>query len=151
MPDIALRIAAVLFLAVLFVSGGCLHKKTAIPRYDAHSLHEDYLAHRQHAADLEGRVVNISGTVTRLDQSFMRSVYLVLDDRVVVYIRQDQVYRLGELKVGVGDHVTCAGIFGGSSLVAQYTTAAGGAVLVLDNAEVTGVSGSWLPQLPLWR
>ncbi len=142
------RGALVIVLAALLL-GGCLGKKSAIPRYSASSLHADYMAEKKHVTDLDGRVVNISGTVTRLDQSLMRSVYLVLDGNIVVYIRKDQVHKLGEIGVGVGDHITCTGVFGGRSVVSKYTTASEGDVLVLDNAEVIGVSESWIPELPL--
>ncbi len=114
-------------------------------QYDASNLYRAYMRDDAEVTELDGRVINVTGTVTRVDQSTARNLFVELDHRIIVFIRQDQVVRLGEMGIKVGDAVSAVGVFGGKSAVTKWTTASGNAVLVLENGEIAGRTTSWLP------
>ena len=133
---------------VVLVLAACIPQRRSgqtLPQYSASALYRDWEMGDERVQALEGRVVNVTGTISRMDLSAGRQFFIELDSRLIAFIRKDQVHTIGEKGFAVGDSVSIAGEFAGRSAVARWSTSASNSVLVVENAEVVGKSESWWP------
>lgn len=109
---------------------------TKLKNYSANELYRGYLAKDQVVLDLDGKIVHVEGTITRIDQSKLNDVFIELNSRVIVILRKDEVIKISKIGLKNGDIVTIVGNFEGEGVLSKWLTNATNRVLVIENGQI---------------
>lgn len=109
---------------------------TKLKNYSANELYRGYLAKDQVVLDLDGKIVHVEGTITRIDQSKLNDVFIELNSRVIVILRKDEVIKISKIGLKNGDIVAIVGNFEGEGVLSKWLTNATNRVLVIENGQI---------------
>ncbi|MEZ6852738.1 hypothetical protein [Halodesulfovibrio aestuarii] len=104
--------------------------------YSANELYRGYLAKDEVILALDGRIVHVEGTITRIDQSKLRDVFIELNSRVIVILRKDEITKISKIGLKNGDTITIEGNFDGEGVLSKWLTNANNKVLVIENGQI---------------
>ncbi|OBQ51756.1 hypothetical protein [Halodesulfovibrio spirochaetisodalis] len=85
---------------------------------------------------LDGKIVHVEGTITRIDQSKLNDVFIELNSRVIVVLQKDEIVKISKIGLKDGDTITIVGNFEGEGILSKWLTNAENRVLVVEDAQI---------------
>lgn len=107
-----------------------------LKNYSANELYRGYLAKDEVVLALDGKIVHVEGTITRIDQSKLNDMFIELNSRVIVILRKDEIGKISKIGLKNGDTITIVGNFEGEGVLSKWLTNANNRVLVIENAQI---------------
>ena len=104
--------------------------------YNANALYRRYLAKDETVASLDGKIVHVEGTISRIDQSKLNDVFIELNSRVIVLLKDDEVSKISQIGLKNGDYLRVVGNFEGEGVLSKWLTNANNRVLVVDEGQI---------------
>ncbi|SIN86668.1 hypothetical protein [Halodesulfovibrio marinisediminis] len=104
--------------------------------YSANELYRGYLAKDEVVLALDGKIVHVEGTITRIDQSKLNDVFIELNSRVIVILQEDEIVKISKIGLKNGDSITIVGNFEGEGVLSKWLTNASNRVLVIENGQI---------------
>jgi len=125
------------FLAAFlcFFISGCA-SMSKFKTYSANELYRGYLAKDAVVLSMDGKIVHVEGTITRIDQSKLNDIFIELNSRVIVILQRDEINKITKIGLKDGDDITVVGNFDGEGVLSKWLTNANNRVLVIDNAQI---------------
>lgn len=128
-----------ILLIVLLCSSGCARLQNfngGLKSYTAHELYRGYLAKDETIRALDGRVIQVEGAISRIDQNKLQDVFIELNSRVIVLLRKDEIQKISEYGLKNGDQVVVVGSFDGEGVLSKWLSSATNRVLTLNEAQI---------------
>lgn len=107
-----------------------------LKNYSANELYRGYLAKDKVILALDGKIIHVEGTITRIDQSKLNDMFIELNSRVIVILRNDEIIKISKIGLKNGDTITIVGNFDGEGVLSKWLTNADNRVLVIENAQI---------------
>ncbi|WP_290925380.1 hypothetical protein [Halodesulfovibrio sp.] len=107
-----------------------------LKNYSANELYRGYLAKDEVVLSLDGKIVHVEGTITRIDQSKLNDMFIELNSRVIVLLQQDEIKKIARIGLENGDVVRVVGNFEGEGVLSKWLTNANNRVLVIENGQI---------------
>lgn len=107
-----------------------------LKNYSANELYRGYLAKDKVILKLDGKIVHVEGTITRIDQSKLNDVFIELNSRVIVVLQKDEIVKISKIGLKDGDTITIVGNFEGEGILSKWLTNAENRVLVVEDAQI---------------
>lgn len=107
-----------------------------LKNYSANELYRGYLAKDKVILALDGKIIHVEGTITRIDQSKLNDMFIELNSRVIVILRSDEIIKISKIGLKNGDTITIVGNFDGEGVLSKWLTNADNRVLVIENAQI---------------
>ncbi|KAF1074487.1 hypothetical protein [Halodesulfovibrio sp. MK-HDV] len=107
-----------------------------LKNYSANELYRGYLAKDKVILALDGKIIHVEGRITRIDQSKLNDMFIELNSRVIVILRNDEIIKISKIGLKNGDTITIVGNFDGEGVLSKWLTNADNRVLVIENAQI---------------
>lgn len=107
-----------------------------LKNYSANELYRGYLAKDKVILALDGKIIHVEGRITRIDQSKLNDMFIELNSRIIVILRNDEIIKISKIGLKNGDTITIVGNFDGEGVLSKWLTNADNRVLVIENAQI---------------
>lgn len=128
-----------ILIGALLLCTGCAHLRNyngGLQSYNAHDLYRGYLAKDEAIRALDGKIIQVEGAISRIDQNKLNDVFIELNSRIIVLLRKDEISKISEIGLKNGDKILVVGSFDGEGVLSKWLTSATNRVLTIDDAQI---------------
>lgn len=128
-----------MLIGALLLCTSCAHLRNyngGLQRYNAHDLYRGYLAKDETIRALDGKIIQVEGAISRIDQNKLNDVFIELNSRIIVLLRKDEISKISEIGLKNGDNIIVVGNFDGEGVLSKWLTNAANRVLTIDDAQI---------------